>query len=175
MKISVTTTAAVALFVVGLFACSSSIDENKKNNAAVAGRQLVETKKLPSFSIRNAAGETVNLSSLKGKKVFLNLWATWCPPCRQEIPSIEKLYSESDKNKVVFVLLSLDENFEVAKEFAASNGLQAPIFYAAENLPDLFNVRGIPATFIFNEEGELIKQINSMEDYYTREYIELLN
>jgi thiol-disulfide isomerase/thioredoxin len=76
--------------------------------------------------------------------------ATWCPPCRAEIPSIENLASKVDKEKAVFIMLSLDENFEVAKKFAKSENLKVPVYYPAEKLPALFNTDGIPATFILN-------------------------
>lgn len=119
-------------------------------------------------------GNTTDLQSLKGKKVFVNLWAPWCPPCRAEIPSIEALYSKTDKEKVVFLMLSLDENFDLAKQFAKAKNLQSPVYYPAEKLPAMFNTDGIPATFIFNEKGELIKQNNGADDYDTEEYEKLL-
>ncbi len=72
-------------------------------------------------------------------------------------------------------MLSLDNNFEVAKKFAAAQGLQVPVYYPAEKLPDLFNTDGIPATFIFNEKGDLVKQNNGADDYGTNEYIKLVN
>jgi thiol-disulfide isomerase/thioredoxin len=78
--------------------------------------------------------------------VFVNLWATWCPPCRAEIPSIETLADKVDKNSAVFIMLSLDENFEVAKKFAKAENLQIPVYYPAERLPALFKTEGIPAT-----------------------------
>ena len=104
----------------------------------------------------------------------MNLWATWCPPCRAEIPSIEALYSKTDKEKVVFVMLSLDENFDLAKQFAKAKNLQSPVYYPAEKLPPMFNTDAIPATFIFNEKGELIKQNNGADDYNTEAYLQLL-
>lgn len=129
---------------------------------------------LPSFQLTDAGGAAMNLSDLKGKKVFVNLWATWCPPCRVEMPSIEKLYRKVDKEKVVFVMLSLDQNFDLAKRFVKTNKLQLPVYYPAENLPELFNTEGIPATFIFNEKGELIKSNEGMDDYNTKAYVQLL-
>lgn len=129
---------------------------------------------LPAFKVRTADGSTINLADLKGKKVFVNLWATWCPPCKAEIPSIEKLYSKVDKQKTAFVMLSLDENFDLAKEFAKTNKMQLPVFAPAENLPAVFNTNGIPATFILNENGELIKANNGMDDYDTEAYVQLL-
>lgn len=164
---------SIAFFIImsGLSACSSAVEESKVDQAEPKPQKVDNVQKLPSLNMLDANGNKVNLASFQGKKVFVNLWATWCPPCKYEIPSIEKLYKQADKKNAVFVLLSLDENFDAAKEFATANKLQVPIFYPAEQLPDLFNVESIPATLIFNEKAELIKQINSMEDYYTEEYI----
>lgn len=71
---------------------------------------------LPSFSIQDINGDVVNLQSLKGKKLFVNLWASWCGPCKREIPSIEKLSQSVDNSKVQFLLISLDDRFEFAKK-----------------------------------------------------------
>ncbi len=130
---------------------------------------------LPSFRIMTTDGSTINLADLKGKKVFVNLWATWCPPCRAEIPSIEALYQKLDKEKVAVVLLSLDNKFESAQQFARKYKLQSPVYYPAESLPSLFGVDAIPATFIFDEKGELIRQNSGSEDYNTDAYLKLLN
>lgn len=129
---------------------------------------------IPSFQVTDVEGHKLNLADLKGKKVFVNLWATWCPPCRVEMPSIEKLYQKVNKEKAVFVMLSLDENFDLPKQFIKANQLELPIYYPSENLPAMFNVRGIPATFIFNEKGELIKANEGMDDYDTESYVQLM-
>jgi len=134
---------------------------------ATAAPQANTGNTLPHFTVLDATGDKVDLQSFKGKKVFVNLWATWCPPCRAEMPSIEKLYRASDKENTRFVMLSLDNDFELAKKYAASNGLSLPIFSPASDLPDLFAVNGIPTTFIFNEAGELIAQREGSDDYNT--------
>ena len=174
MRIIQTTIAIIAVLVIGLFSCSSSVDENKIPVSKAPAQKPNEAKKIPAFAITDATGKTVDLSSFKGKKVFVNLWATWCLPCRAEIPSIENLASKVDKEKAVFIMLSLDENFEVAKKFAKSENLKVPVYYPAEKLPALFNTDGIPATFIFNENGDLVKQNNGADDYDTDEYIRML-
>jgi thiol-disulfide isomerase/thioredoxin len=133
-----------------------------------------QTTTLPTFNMLTVENKTMNLSSLKGKKVFVNLWATWCPPCRAEIPSIEKLAAKTDKSKVAFVMLALDNQFEKAINYAAKNKMTLPIYYPAENLPPLFNVEGIPTTFIFDEQGKLIHQQVGSVDYNTSKYISLL-
>ena len=128
---------------------------------------------LPAFTVQDVNGNTINLQSLKGKKVFVNLWASWCPPCRREMPSIEKLAKSVDKSKVTFVLLSLDDHFDKAKAFAKKQQLSLPVYYPAENLPALFNVQGIPTTFIFDEGGTLFQRVDGGDNYDTEEYRKL--
>lgn len=71
-------------------------------------------------------------------------------------------------------MISFDDRFESAKKYVSSKDIKLPIYYPAENPPALFNVQGIPATFIFNENGDLIKRIDGSEDYDTKEYKTLL-
>mgnify|MGYP000324202769 CR=1 FL=1 len=161
---------AVTVLLTGFIACSSPANKEEKKPE----QQQAEVKKLPAFTITDVNGNVINTNDFKGKKVFVNLWASWCPPCRAEIPSIEKLKTKMDPQKVAFVMLSLDKNFEVAKEFAKSINIQLPVYYPAEKLPELFNIEGIPATFIFNEKGELIKENSGADDYDTDAYVQLL-
>jgi thiol-disulfide isomerase/thioredoxin len=140
----------------------------------VANEEQNPTTAMPSFKMLTVDNKMVNLSSLKGKKVFVNLWATWCPPCRAEIPSIEKLATKTDKNKVAFVMLALDNQFEKAISYAAKNKMALPIYYPAENLPPLINVEGIPTTFVFDEQGKLIHQQVGSVDYNTSKYVNML-
>ena len=144
------------------------------SNAATAPPISANKPTLPAFAVQDVNGNTINLQSLKGKKVFVNLWASWCPPCRREMPSIEKLAKSVDKDKVVFVLLSLDDNFDKAKAFAKKQQLSLPIYYPVENLPALFNVQGIPTTFIFDENGNLFQRIDGGDQYDTESYRRLL-
>lgn len=161
-----------AIAIIALAACSSP--QNKKNGDGSAAPPASSAVKLPAFTIQDASGKTIDLQSLKGKKVFVNLWAAWCPPCKAEMPSIAALYNKTDKEKTVFVLLSLDENFQSSIDFMKKNNFDLPLYFPAQQLPALFNTDGIPATFIFNEAGELIKQNNGADDYDTDEYVELL-
>ena len=160
--------------------CSNTADKtaeaipDQTAQAVGAENTIAVTDILPALKLTAADGSKLNLADLKGKKVFINLWATWCPPCKAEIPSIEKLYGKVDKENTVFIMLSLDEDFEKAKSFAKANKMNVPVYYPAENLPAIFNTEGIPATFIFNEKGELIKRNNGMDDYDTEAYLKLL-
>lgn len=166
---------SVAIVITLLIACTDSKKEETtsttqrqtESNMAVSASQRPT---LPTFAVEDINGNHVNLQSFKGKKVFVNLWASWCPPCKGEMPSIEKLYHLVDSNKVAFVMISLDDEFEKAKAFVRSAKLQLPVFYPAESLPALFNVGGIPSTFIFNETGELIKRMDGADFYDTDDY-----
>lgn len=135
---------------------------------------VTATSALPSAMIMDANNQTLNLSAYKGKKVFVNLWATWCGPCRAEIPSIERLAAKADKKKVAFVMLSLDDNFDKARAYARNNNMKLPIFYPAGELPALFNVEGIPTTFIFDENGVIIHQQTGSSDFDTNEFLTML-
>lgn len=141
-------------------------------NAPAANVADKTPQMLPSFQVTSVDGKTINLADLKGKKVFVNLWATWCPPCRAEIPSIERLSKKTPN--VTYVMLSLDQSFALAKAYAKANKINLPVYYPAGNLPDMFNTEGIPATFIFNENGELIKANMGAEDYNTPAYLQML-
>ena len=157
-------------------ACSSSALEKEQVADKSASKAQVNTiAKIPAFTIQDAAGKAIDLQSLKSKKVFVNLWASWCPPCRTEMPSIAALYAKADKESTAFILLSLDENFQSSLNFMKENKLDLPVYFPSQDLPVLFNTGGIPATFIFNETGELIKQHNGADDYDTDEYLQLLN
>lgn len=187
-KMKIKFIAFVGLAITTIAACSNTATEKEttqqSSEQATAAQVADEansraqantvTPTLPAFKVTAMDGSTVNLADLKGKKVFVNLWATWCPPCREEIPSIEKLQSKVDKQKVAFVMLSLDENINLPKRFAAAHQMKLPVFYPAEGLPAIFKTDGIPATFIFNERGELIKANNGAEDYDTEAYVALL-
>jgi thiol-disulfide isomerase/thioredoxin len=125
---------------------------------------------VPSFSLKDVNGNVINLQSLRGKKLFVNIWASWCPPCKRELPSIEKLYRSVDTSKVRFLLVSFDDKFEAAMKYMSARKINLPIYYPTENPPALFQVQGIPATFIFNQNGDLVKRVDGGENYDTKEY-----
>lgn len=171
----------LTLAVICFTACSIRTSDKEtqiKNEQKISTSNhsaLASIPKLPNFQVETESGTTLKLSDLKGKKVLVNLWASWCPPCRAELPSIQRLYHKTDTSKAVFILISLDNSFEQAKKFKKFSKLHLPIYYPAENLPTLFNVQGIPATFIFNEKGELVQQVDGGDNYDTEPYKRLIN
>lgn len=174
-------TGLLAVIAAGLFACSSTtgdaggVDQPAAPQAATAGAAGPEAAvELPDFPMTDQLGNTVQLRDLKGKKVFVNLWASWCPPCRAEMPSIEQLKKKTQNGNVAFVMLALDNDFNTSKAFMQQKKLDLPAYYPAGPLPELFNVPGIPATFIFDESGKLVKKVEGASDYDTEAYVKLL-
>ncbi|MFT7159735.1 MAG: thiol-disulfide isomerase/thioredoxin, partial [Bacteroidia bacterium] len=87
------------------------------------------------FKLTDAQGTTVSFEEFKGKTVFLNLWATWCPPCIAEMPDINDLYGKVDLNEVAFVMISRDDDFQKALSFTKKKGYDFPVYATASRLP----------------------------------------
>ncbi len=107
------------------------------------------------WTVRDLDGQDLNLADLKGKVVFLNIWATWCPPCRVEMPGIQRLYEELAAEGVVFVLAS-NEDPETIRDFVQDNGFTFPVYSATMWPPPALETESIPATFIVSPEGKIV-------------------
>lgn len=115
-------------------------------------------------------GRRVSLSSLRGKAVFVNMWASWCPPCRAEMPGIEALYQKVDKSKVAFVMLSLDEDPGKARAFLQRQGFTFPVYFPTGPLPAAFASDAIPSTVILGPDGQVATRHDGMAEYDTPEF-----
>jgi thiol-disulfide isomerase/thioredoxin len=129
------------------------------------------------FDIRDMDGSTVNMSSYKGKVVFINLWATWCGPCRVEMPSIQELYNHVDKDKIIFVMLSLDteENQPKVTKYIREKGFSFPVFQPASQLPRQLQVGSIPTTVVIGKDGKIKMKKVGTANYATSEFQNFLN
>ncbi|TXD49720.1 TlpA family protein disulfide reductase [Polaribacter sp. IC073] len=114
-------------------------------------------------------GKVSSLADLKGKVIFLNYWATWCPPCIAEMPSIDKLHEEMGDD-VAFILLSFDKDFETAKAFDKRKGYNLPIYAQASNLPAMLKSSALPTTYIIDVDGNIALKHEGMADYNTAEF-----
>lgn len=123
------------------------------------------------FYVKDLEGKKVHMSDLKGKVIFLNLWATWCGPCRVEMPSIQALYNSVDKDNVVFVMLSLDQEGQTQKiqQFIDAKAFTFPVYQPASPLPKTLRVNTIPTTFIISPDGKVKSRKTGMANYDTEE------
>lgn len=163
-------------FMVAIMVISCSApDDSEQNNSTMETAKTAKANGLPSFDlVVNLDGGPINLTTYKGKKIFLNMWATWCPPCKAEMPSIERLYASVDTGKVAFIMLSMDENQEDVRSFQRSSKTSLPLYFPASSTPAILQTNVLPATYIFDENGKLIKKNEGADDYDTDAYRQLL-
>ncbi|MGG1245692.1 redoxin domain-containing protein [Bacillus spizizenii] len=116
---------------------------------------IEEGQQAPDFSLRTLSGEKSSLQDTKGKKVLLNFWATWCKPCRQEMPAMEQLQKEhADELAVVAVNFTTAEKSEKqVRTFADTYDLTFPILIDNKGVNADYNVMSYPTTYILNEKG----------------------
>jgi peroxiredoxin len=132
----------------------SAAHEQEQESPAVAAGD-----KAANFKLEALDGSTVSLEQLKGKVVFLNIWATWCGPCREEMPSMETLYDELRTNRD-FVMLAVSQDTKgriVVAPYVEKNGYHFKVLLDPENkVGEAYDVSGVPETFIIDREGRIV-------------------
>lgn len=126
------------------------------------------------LSLIDKDGNKKSLKDFKGKVIFMNMWATWCPPCIAEMPSIEELHNEMG-DEVAFVMISLDQDFKKAKDFVERKDYNLPIYAPMSNLPAMYQSSAIPTTYVIDAEGNLALTHKGMADYSNAEFKKFLN
>jgi len=137
-----------------VLACSS---ENKEKQT----QQESESPglgKLPDITMTTMSGEEITFDDLKGKVVFLNFWATWCAPCRREIPDFISFQEKYGGDDFTIIGVSLDEEgFEVVKPYAEEMGINYPLVVDEYGLGDeLGGIFAVPTTYFVNEKGDIV-------------------
>lgn len=126
------------------------------------------------FQLVDQDGKAFKFDQFKGQSVFLNFWATWCPPCIAEMPSIHDLYQNVKEKNVAFVLISKDKDFEKAKIFVRNKGYSFPIYRLSSSLPEIYASPSIPTTFVISPDGYIIAKHTGMAKYNTEAFEKLL-
>jgi cytochrome c biogenesis protein CcmG/thiol:disulfide interchange protein DsbE len=121
----------------------------------------------PDFAVPDLAGQAVRLSGLRGQVVLVNLWTTWCPPCREEMPSMQKLYERLKDRGFVLLAVSQDENGKaVVEPFVRELGLTFPVLVDPEHqVGDRYEVWGYPESFLIDREGRIVERIIGPRDW----------
>jgi thiol-disulfide isomerase/thioredoxin len=131
---------------------------------------------LNGIQFKDAKGKLIDLGDLKGKVIFLNFWATWCPPCRAEMPSINKLYVQfkSDKD-IVFIFADADGDFVKSNEFMASRKYEMPVYKVESNISEQIFTGSLPTTVIFDKQGRLSFKHEGVANYADKKIVDFLN
>jgi thiol-disulfide isomerase/thioredoxin len=148
--------------------------------AALGLSVFPEPQSIPDFSLKTPSGTTVSVSDFKGKYVFLNFWATWCPPCREEMPSMEEMRAEFADRNFSILAVSVRETPATVENFLKSNPYTFPIALDPDGaVSSMFVGRGIPTTYILDPQGRAIAGMIGSRKWNTQEvyaaFGELLN
>jgi len=124
------------------------------------------------FTLTDLDGKSWTLKDLRGKVVALNFWATWCPPCRKEMPDLEALYRQFKEQGLVILAIS-DESADKVRPFIAQQQVTYPILLdPGRKVNELFEINGIPKTFVYDRSGKLAAQ--SIDMRTRRQFLEML-
>lgn len=113
-------------------------------------------EKAPDFALKSRAGTNLRLSELRGQVVMINFWASWCGPCRQEMPLLEKLYRRYKKLGFTLLGVNVEKDSRAAQAFLKDINVSFPILYDKENsVSRLYQVSGMPSTVVVDRDGKL--------------------
>lgn len=114
----------------------------------------------------------VTNQSLAGKVVFINYWASWCPPCLAEMPSLQELYNKMKGNpSIEFLFVNDGEDRSIAKKYLAANDFTLPLYFSGERSASEFFVTTLPTTYILNKKGVIVFEKTGMSNYSSSKFV----
>ncbi len=129
-----------------------------RGGSHVAGPAGLAGQRAPLIALRDDQGRVVSLAQYRSKVVLMNLWATWCPPCREELPDLQRLYAADASRGLVVIGVDQGESPERARAFAQSLGLHFPIWIDAEqSFGRAYDALGFPTTVVIDSTGKIVR------------------
>jgi peroxiredoxin len=140
-------------------------------------KPAVEGNYAPDFTLKDLNGQEVQLSSLKGKVVLVNFWATWCPPCREEIPSMMKLNQAMQGKPFQMLAISIDEGGkEDVERYFKKQGVSLPALLDSDGkVAKRYGTTGVPETFVLNTKGLIVKKVIGPMDWASPQVVAALD
>uniref|UniRef100_UPI004047BB8C TlpA family protein disulfide reductase n=1 Tax=Roseivirga sp. TaxID=1964215 RepID=UPI004047BB8C len=127
------------------------------------------------FRLVDTEGNKLDVRDLKGKTIFINMWATWCAPCVAEMPSINDLYNKiENKEEIVFLMISYDKDMRTARGWVKRKGFDFPVYQLASPLPDMYETGVVPSTFVISPQGKIVLNKTGMANYDTKRFLNFL-
>lgn len=153
---------SLSFLMVALVGCGNGTD-NTHNNTQESSNANTENSDRPqayNFTVEKLGGEQVSLSDYQGKVLIVNIWDTWCPPCRAEIPDFIKLYDEYyDDGLVILGIAAAQEGVDAVKKFVDSYNINYPIALLNQQTFEGFGpIKGIPTTFVIDKNGRIAEK-----------------
>lgn len=158
----------VALFITLLFVSSTVFSAEKP-------RLLEEPIPAPSFTLQDIDGNTHRLEDYRGQVVVVNFWATWCPPCREEMPSMERAWSELQKHNIAMLAINVGEDVDTIFTFTGNYPVTFPLLMDRDSkVINEWPVRGLPTTYVLDKQGRIVYQVIGGREWDSPEMIEML-
>ncbi|OGW25876.1 MAG: hypothetical protein A2X59_12945 [Nitrospirae bacterium GWC2_42_7] len=155
----------ISLFLLTAMAPGSQTGLNKEAVSPFDADKFVNVK-APDFVLKDINGKDVALSSFKGKVVLLNFWATWCPPCKHEMPSFNKLYTEMKAQGLEIIAISTDDSISYVKDYLRKNSFDFKILMDEKRITSKqYKVFSMPTTFLIDRNGIIIEKFHGEYDW----------
>ena len=127
------------------------------------------------FSFQDENGNIISTNDLKGKVVFINFWATWCPPCRAEMPSLNEMYNKlKDDERYVFLFVNEDEDPAKATAYLQKNNFTMPVITRAGQIPPQVFSGTLPTTVVLNKDGRIVMKKEGLANYNNDDFLKQL-
>jgi cytochrome c biogenesis protein CcmG, thiol:disulfide interchange protein DsbE len=137
----------------------SAPGNTSSNKISPLNSDNIINSKAPDFTLKDLTGKNVALSTFKGKVVLLNFWATWCPPCRAEMPALNKLYHSLKPRGLEVVSVSTDRSLSDINDFLEKHKVDFPILFDGErSAAKLYRVFSMPTTFLIDKNGMIVEK-----------------
>jgi peroxiredoxin len=154
---------APALFLAGviIYGLLTKVATNTTDPGPQVGQPLAD------FSLADLQGRSVQLSALRGSVVFINIWATWCPPCVDEMPTIQRLYERLQPRGLQVVTISVDAlGTQIIAPFIHNYRLTFPVLLDTQGVVErLYRTSGVPESFIVDKQGRLVEKVVGPRDW----------
>ncbi|MGH7928304.1 MAG: TlpA family protein disulfide reductase [Candidatus Binatia bacterium] len=174
--------AALIVAALAFYSLKGGFSQKEQSPAAVVqdttNKLKIEILKTPTtaseFDLKDPAGKQISLSELAGKVVFLNFWATWCLPCIEEMPAMEKLHQKLEKDGLVILAVNFQEGPERVKEFFTKHNLTFTALLDRDGkVSEAYQAWALPVSVLINKRGEIAGRAMGVKDWYSDEALEL--
>jgi len=165
------------LFIIGLLVLYVGLDSSKLYAAKEIQvlHPIPGTPPAPDFSLQDIDGKTHTLKSYRGKVVVLNFWATWCPPCREELPSMERAFVKLKDKDVILLGVDVGEDSDTIFTFSADYPVSFPLLLDIDStVIKSYGVVGLPTTYVIDKRGRLVYRVIGTRQWDAPEIIKIL-
>lgn len=142
---------------------------------AVETKVISVGKELKDIKFKNANGQVISLADCKGKVVFLNFWATWCPPCLAEMPAINRFYEQFKNQDVIFILVDADGNLTKSQAYLDRKKYKLPIYAMASDVPQNIFKGTLPTTLVLDRKGRISLHGEGAANYSSKQFTNFIS